>query len=96
MINERIAKLAAQALDEIGAGRWPPASTEIQGEDASSLLLTVNADVPKEVFTDTIRRRVALELNGIIPETTKNHLGTWIVVFKHGGKVYESLLPNGL
>lgn len=95
MIDERIAELAASALDRIAKGRWPHAETEIQ-DGGTFLLIRVEKHLPAELFDETLRRRVAMELNGIVP-SFKDQLYSWIVVFKNpNSEVYESLLPSGL
>ena len=95
MIQDTIVQRAVAALDAIARGRWRQPHSELQ-EDGTFLLLSVDADVPREVFDDELRKLVAAQLNAIVPPSPAQALGPWIVVFKTGGSVYESLLPSGL
>jgi hypothetical protein len=93
MIDEHIADLAVDALAKVSQGRWPRAATEIQ-DGGAFLLLSIEKQLPSEVFDDKLRRQVAMELNSVVP-SFKEHLYSWMVVFKNAnGQVYESLLPS--
>ena len=95
MINQHIAELAVDALARVSQGRWPRAATEIQ-DGGTFLLLSVEEQLPPELFDDRLRHQVAMELNGVIP-SFKEQLYSWMVVFKKpNGQVYESLLPTAL
>lgn len=95
MIDEQIAVHAVGALDKVAKGRWPSANTEIQ-DGGTFLLLTVERELPRELFDEKLRRQVAMELNGVVPSHSNQTLGSWMVVFKKNGEVYESLLPSAL
>jgi len=95
MIDERTMERAANALEQAARGRWPRPYMEAQDE-GTLLFMRVEADVPREVFNDALRREVALLLNPIVPRSPSQTVGSWIVVFTKRGEVYESLLPNAL
>ena len=95
MIQDNTVREAIAALDAVAAGRWPLARAELQ-DDGTFLLLSVDAEVPRATFDEELREGVARQLNSIVPASPEQMPGSWMVVFKTGGNVYQSLLPSAL
>lgn len=96
MIDEQLAERAAGVFTRVTSGKWAHPRTEIQ-DGGTFVLLTV--DVPPSNVNDVdaeVRRSVAKALNQFVPSHPEQTLGSWMVVFRRDGNVYESLLPSGL
>jgi hypothetical protein len=94
MIDESLAKEAADALATVALGRWTRARTEIQ-DGGAFLLLSVDApQLSIKMLDRKIRKAVAVVLNNLLPASREQPVGSWIVVFIRDGEVFESILPH--
>lgn len=96
MIDEHVANLAADAFVLATSDRWGRPSTEIQDGGTFVLLSldTASAD-PLEIGSRD-RLNIEAALSRFMPVYPEQPLGTWMVVFKTRGEVYESILPRRL
>lgn len=96
MIDELLARRAAATFARLTSGKWGVPHTEIQ-DDGTFVLLTVDVPSSKDSEVESkLRPLVANALNELIQPHSEQKLGSWMVVFRRDGYVYESLLPSGL
>jgi len=91
MIDEQIIQAASIAIVSATAGLLPYPVADVF-DDATFILLTFETPPSRTGFIDaTVRMELAEALDAIVPTHPRQSFGSWIVVFTHGGKIYDSI-----
>lgn len=90
MLEKVVAKLSDASFSK---GRWDNPYAEIQDDFQYLFVSIAVADIAVDI---TVKNDIANLLVSIVPSGVEQTIGNWMVVFKRGNEIIDSLAPYDL